>query len=79
MKIIDYKRNCMLFRTIFYIQLNEYIDPISFTLREPTIDLLKFERWLKQEHPYNENIYSIKDIVKKHYGNKGTILLEELL
>lgn len=78
-KSTDYRDISALYMKVFGMKLSECVDELSMRFKIVKIDLGKFEEKIQELHPYDPELYSLSEIVEKHYGAKGLTLIEILL
>ena len=68
------------FRSVFGIGFKPFYDGlISVASKCLCIDILKFDKWLRQQHGnYEDEGKSMDDIIREHYGEKGVKLINEV-
>lgn len=78
MKPHEYMPMCLEFKKVFHVPFTDFADKPLFAIEWVTIDLCKFEAWLQDRHPYDDDT-SMEEAVQRHYGRRGVELIEKLL
>lgn len=76
----DYVRTARIFHEIFYLNLNEYIDPLLTNAYMTFLDYEKFEQTMFDRHSETRSDgVSLQDVVNAHYGTRGVELIKSIL
>jgi hypothetical protein len=65
---------------IFGISIRHFYDGLlTVAYKKIVIDIVKFDGWLEKIHPDEWKITSMDNLVRRHYGEKGIIILKKLI